>query len=212
MEQKYVVASDQFSRIMGQILEIQRQISQEGGSPLSPVLVSVALKAIIEGRVNFLKDDIGSCDGTESLYNATDVFVDGLVSSFSGFEEYGLDHPCVDVVAVPAMSVRRHELVKDKPFEEQVSSFGDLDILCFTQHQIKDYCKKHKEEIEDKKGCLTRLTCFLFKEDGEFFVAYVEPHIYGLLIGAIPYGAPKPDLCCDSRCLIVPKWDDLVFC
>jgi hypothetical protein len=110
------------------------------------------------------------------------------------------------------MPVRKYELAEDELFEKKVSSLGDLDMLCFTQHQIKDYCDKHKEELEDKKGCMNRLTCFLFKEEGEFFVAYVEPHIYGLVIGVVRYGAARPTLVYGSRCLVVPKWDDLVFC
>jgi hypothetical protein len=47
--QKYVVTGDQYRQIDRRILEIKRQLNQDGGSPLDPEYVSRSLQLIVEG-------------------------------------------------------------------------------------------------------------------------------------------------------------------
>ena len=50
MAAKYNVTSEEHYQISVQVAEIQRQLRQKGGSPISPRSVSLALQEIVEGR------------------------------------------------------------------------------------------------------------------------------------------------------------------
>lgn len=68
MAAKFAVTGDQYRRIDRRLREIQRQLDQEGGSPLDPKLVAGALQQIVEGR--FEVQDAGS-----TIVNIEDYFL-----------------------------------------------------------------------------------------------------------------------------------------
>lgn len=183
---KFTVTGDQHFGITGQMLEIQRQIRLKGGSPLDPELVALALQDIIEGKFTRTskKDDsilrliskgetiiIDACDGSETLANANDVFKSGIDSDFKNWGTNKSGNATEDT----AVQVR--EMVQDATFAQMFGSLGtDLDKLCLTQSQIKNFCKKHSNWLRSDGYA----TFFLFKVDEQFFVAYVFVHSDGL--------------------------------
>ena len=174
---KFNVTGDQHFGITGQMLEIQRQIRLKGGSPIDPELVTLALQDIIEGRFNnssTKKEDAI----LKLLSKGESVIIDACDGDFKG---WGTDQPGRATVATP---VDVHELIKDATFAKMFGSFGtDLDKLCLTQSQIKNFCKKHPSWLRTDGYA----TFFLFKENNEFFVAGVDVDSDGLdVMGDIP--------------------------
>lgn len=51
---KFVVTGDQYRMVDRRLREIQRQLDQDGGSPLDPEQVAEALQKIVEGRLEIL--------------------------------------------------------------------------------------------------------------------------------------------------------------
>jgi hypothetical protein len=104
---------------------------------------------------------INACDGTETLADANDVFKSFIAPEFKFWK---LDKP---VKASEETAVQVHELVEYANF---VQMFGwlesDLDKLCFTQHQIKAFCKNHPSWLRRNVNS----TFFLTKMDDHFFV------------------------------------------
>jgi len=182
---KFNVTGEQHFGISGQILEIQRQIRLKGGSPIDPELVQLALQDIIEGKFNRNKKDdsilkllskgesivIDACDGSETITDAKEVFKSYIDSNF---KNWGINKPGK---ATEETAVAVHEMVKDATFAQIFGSLGtDLDKLCLTQHQIKNFCKKHSNWL--RVGGYA--TFFLFKAEDQFFVARV-----GVLSGGL---------------------------
>jgi len=182
---KFNVTGEQHFSILGQILEIQRQICLKGGSPIDPELVQLALQDIIEGKFNRNKKDdsilkllskgesivIDACDGSETITDAKEVFKSYIDSNF---KNWGINKPGK---ATEETAVAVHEMVKDATFAQIFGSLGtDLDKLCLTQHQIKNFCKKHSNWL--RAGGYA--TFFLFKAEDQFFVAYVSVDSGGL--------------------------------
>ena len=187
---KYNVTGDQHFGITGRVLEIQRQIRLKGGSPIDPELVALALQDIIEGKFHhtqaFKADNailrliskgetivIDACDGSETLVSAKDVFNSDIDGDFKNLDT---NKPGI---ATKEQAVDVHELVKDATFAQMFGSLGtDLDKLCLTQSQIKNFCKKHPEWLRQNGYA----TFFLFKVKGQFFVADVRVLSDGLVV------------------------------
>lgn len=116
---------------------------------------------------------IAPCDGTETLAQAKDVFPSGIDSDF---KNWNLDKPGIKTGET---RVQVHELVKNADFATMFGSLGtDLNKLCLTQHQIRIFCKKHRNWLRPDGD----VTFFLFKGNNEFFVAYVGVNSGGLFV------------------------------
>lgn len=108
---------------------------------------------------------IDVCDGKETLAEARDVFQAGVDGDFV---KWGLNKESTSTKEAP---VEVHQLVKDATFAQMFGSLGtDLDKLCLTQHQIKNFCKKYSNWLRTGSNS----TFFLFKVADQFFVAGVE--------------------------------------
>jgi hypothetical protein len=107
---------------------------------------------------------LAGTDGTELISNMKDVFMAGIDSDFKNWN--------LDVTSNPTgeMKVQVYEQVKDSTFAQLFGSFGEnLDRLCFTQGQIIEFVKAHSAELNQNWW-----NFFLFKVNGEFFVADVS--------------------------------------
>lgn len=108
---------------------------------------------------------LDACDGKETIANSKEVFPLGIDSEFTN---WGIKKPGI---ATKEIEVHVHEMEQNATF---VQMFGfiraDLDKLCLTQSQIKNFCKKHFNWLR-KEGYAT---FFLFKVEDQFFVADVR--------------------------------------
>ena len=111
---------------------------------------------------------IGETDGTGMIAGASDVFP-GWVDP--DFVNYG-----TNVKGKPMKKTKAQvfEMAKDGTFAQIFGCFGEnLDRLCWEQDQIKLFVKDHAKWLRtDGYG-----TFFLFKVNGEFFVAYVRRRV-----------------------------------
>ncbi|OGI83917.1 hypothetical protein A2997_01900 [Candidatus Nomurabacteria bacterium RIFCSPLOWO2_01_FULL_36_10b] len=187
-EKKFTVSGEQRDDIDGQMLEIKHQLRLKGGCPIDPELVKVTLQKIVEGKFgikeNILSQGqtilIDACDGTETLADAKDVFPSGIDGDF---EKWGTNKAGI---ATKEQAVDVHELVKDRTFAQMFGSLGtDLDKLCLTQAQIKNFCKQHANWL--RQGGY--VTFFLFKVGEEFFVARVFVRSGGLHVSVLRFGS-----------------------
>lgn len=174
------VAGELYESITGQLFEIGRQLRQPNGYPFDPERLKTHLQAAIEGRFNmsavqkiieykFLKLISGgeslildAVDGTEILTNAKEMFawID------SDFNDWGAHEPGKPTAET---TVDVYEMAKDATFSQMFSELNvDVSKLCLTQHQIKNFVKKHQWLRTGGYG-----TFFLFKSNGVFFVARV---------------------------------------
>jgi hypothetical protein len=124
------------------------------------VIKEVFLKLISGGH----SLTIDAVDGSEILADAEDVFayIDSDLKNW-GADEKG--------PATGETFVEVHEIVKDAMFS-QMFGLPDSDIrkLCLTQHQIKNFVKKHRKWLRTEGYG----TFFLFKSNDQFFVARVR--------------------------------------
>lgn len=116
---------------------------------------------------------IGSTDGTRTIAQAKDVFIGHLDSDFAN---WGLDVPAAPTQAT---KVEAYELVEDGTFQDIYESLNrPFEALCLTQHQIIEFCVKHKDKLcQSGHG-----TFFLFQVEGKFFVASVSVYSDGHLL------------------------------
>lgn len=191
-KQKFFVAGEEFIKIDDIMRDIKRQLRTKSGSPLDPKKVKDALQKINEGKfmdvivhTRKIKNPIltlisgnGSLildelDGKELLSEAKDVFnyID------SDFKSYGANERGK---ATKETSVNVYEMAKDATFSQMFGSLSeDVRSLCFTQSQIKNFVKKHRNHLRtDGWG-----TFFLFESNEQFFVArvFVDSSV-GLLV------------------------------
>ena len=122
---------------------------------------------------------LDSLDGKETLATAKEIFLSGIDSDF---KNWGTNKPCI---ATKEQAVDIHELVKDGTFAQMFGSIGtDLDKLCLTQSQIKNFCKKHSNWLRADGNA----TFFLFKVEDQFFVAAVGVYSDGLRVDLVRFG------------------------
>ena len=107
---------------------------------------------------------IGATDGMDTIAEAKSTFSGWIDRDFVG---YG-----TNVSGRPTKSTKTQvfEMTKNGTFAQIFGGFGEnLDRLCLTQSQIIRFVKGHEKWLRtDGYG-----TFFLFKENGEFFVAFV---------------------------------------
>lgn len=124
------------------------------------IIVETFLK-LISGGENLTIDAV---DGTEILADAKDVFA----SIDSDFKNWGTDEPGQSTDEMP---VDVHEMENDATFSQMFGELNaDVKKLCFTQHQIKNFVKKHRKWLRADGYA----TFFLFESKGNFFVADVH--------------------------------------
>lgn len=137
---------------------------------------------------------LDALDGKETLANAKETFPSGIDGDFKnwGTNKAG--------IATKETAVDVHEMVKDATFARMFGSLGtDLDKLCLTQAQIKNFCKKHPNWLH-KDGYAT---FFLFKVDEQFFVAGVGSG--GLYVDVYRFGHGLVWVVGRSHRLVVPQ-------
>jgi len=115
---------------------------------------------------------IESLDGKEFIHGDRKVFKSYIDDDFKNWKLNQASE------ATKETAVQVHELVEDATFAKMFTSLsGDLDKLCLTQHQIKRFCVKYPGQLSQSGA-----TFFLFKLNGEYFVAYVYVHDGGLYV------------------------------
>ncbi len=136
------------------------------------------LLSIVRGDNEFLKLISGSeslvlapLDGKEILADARDMFV--YVDS--DFRNYDADEKGS---ATKNTLVLVYEMTKDATFSQIFGSLsGDLEKICLTQAQIKNFVRKYRNWLRTNGYA----TFFLFKSHGNFFVAGVVVFSVGRL-------------------------------
>ncbi len=174
---KYNVSDGDFQTIASLKFEIERKLRAKHGSSLDPALVISAFEDILAGRFAVLKEEpqmlflvsggesliVDACDGTEKLIDATDVFNFGISKLYNDLTYKGPDP------ATAATEAEVYELVRNANFKEIFETFGvPLESLCWTQAQIKSFCRQFPESL--RKG--SQANFFLMKNADEIFVSY----------------------------------------
>ena len=124
-------------------------------------IIAETFLKLISGGESLTLDAV---NGTETLVDAKDVFA----HIDPDFKNWGADEkgPETGETAVDV-----YEMVKDATFSQMFRKLNvDARKLCLTQHQIKNFVKKHR-------NCLRTdgyATFFLFESKGNLFVASVN--------------------------------------
>lgn len=150
----------------------QRVLAQ--GNALATCIIEHAIAKLVELAeqvVGFLKlisgietITIRAVDGQATIAKAGDLFTGWLDNDFVN---YGTDVPGQ---ATKEMPVQVFEMIKDGTFAQIFGGFGEnLDRLCLTQAQIIQFVKDHSRWLHPEGWA----TFFLFKVNGEYFVAFV---------------------------------------
>jgi hypothetical protein len=130
------------------------------------VVAKSILKLVSAGETSIIE----ACDGRQTIARAKKVFASGIDNDF---ENWGLDNPGE---ATPEIMPQVYELAEDATFVKMFTSFtSDLDKFCFTQNQIIRFCEKYPSQLSQSGA-----TFFLFKLNGEYFVARVRVYSGGL--------------------------------
>lgn len=99
-------------------------------------------------------------DGTKTLAQATDVFPGGIYGESCGGSSQ----------AQPKTLVNVHELIENATFQQMFEGQGvDLDKICLEQDQIVEFVISHPDQLHPQGYA----TFFLFRANGDFFVAHV---------------------------------------
>ena len=160
---------------------LQRVLAQ--GNALVEHLVTEAKTKMIElaeqiaGYLKLISGDekiiIGATDGQGTIAQAKDAFSGYIDPDFRNYK--------TDVKGQPTKEtpVQVLEQIKDGTFAQIFGGFGEnLDRLCLTQGQIIRFVKDNEKWLRaDGYG-----TFFLFKVNGEFFVADVRRYSDGLRV------------------------------
>jgi hypothetical protein len=114
----------------------------------------------------------------------------------SDFKSYDADE---QGKATKAIQASVYEIQKDATFEQIFSSLGEAEKLCFTQEQIIQFCKDHKDQLSDW------YTFFLFQSNGKFFVARVRVYGDGLVVFVYLFSDDFVWCAGDGRRVVVPR-------
>ncbi len=169
----------------------------------------IAIKEIKKGGniLKFLaiseKLSLSKSDGQATIVKAEDVFKSWIDSDF---QNWGLNK---ESKATPETEIEVYEMVKDATFKEIfISLSDDLDSLCFTQSQIIDFCKKHRNHLRQDGDA----TLFLTKKDfgkpvteDNLFVVYVDVDSHGLNVFVDHFDGAGVWSADDRHRLVVPK-------
>ncbi|OIO30949.1 hypothetical protein AUJ77_01250 [Candidatus Nomurabacteria bacterium CG1_02_43_90] len=104
---------------------------------------------------------IPACNGTQTLAQAKQAFPSGIDADF---KNWGLD---TRGSATEETAVSVYELCEGATSTRIFGTLGtDLNDVCLTQHQIIKFCE------ENRKWLRLAHTIFLFRAEGNFFVAH----------------------------------------
>lgn len=139
---------------------------------------------------------LDALDGKETLANAKEVFPSGIDSDF---KKWGTNKAGI---ATKEQAVDVCELVRDGTLKKMIRSLGtDLDKLCLTQAQIKNFCRKHPDWLHEGM----HETLFLFKVEDQYFVAEVYESTDGLCLRVLPLSCGNFWHASNSTRLVVPR-------
>lgn len=187
----------------GSMENIYRLATPEGIGKLE------AIARIIAGGAEKIKNEflklisggetlvLDAVDGSEVLADAADMFTAGIDSDF---RSRGADEPGQPTPSTP---VEVYEMEKNATFSQMFGSLSaDVRKLCFTQAQIKNFVKKHRNWLRTEGYA----TFFLFESKGNFFVAYV--YFYSddrLRVGVAQFGHSRVWYAERRHRLVVPQ-------
>jgi len=163
-----------YSRVLKKIKESEAVVeTKKGGNILRSLAISEKLS-------------LSKLDGQATIAKAEDVFKSWIDPDF---QNWGLSRKGKTTLET---EVEVYEMVKNANFKDIFTSLSDdLNLLCLTQDQIIDFCKKHRGHL--RQGGYT--TFFLTKKDFEkpatednLFVVNVTLHSYGLLVLVYHFG------------------------
>jgi len=146
---------------------------------------------------------LSESDGRAIIAKAEDVFKSWI---YPDFEKLGLNKKSK---ATLETEVGVYEMVKNANFKDIFTSLSDdLNLLCLTQDQIIDFCKKHRSHL--RQGGYG--TFFLTKKDFEkpatednLFVVFVSVDSLGLYVSVSHFDdASVWNAVCRHR-VVVPK-------
>ncbi len=139
---------------------------------------------------------LDALDGKETLATAKEVFPSGINDNF---KKWGINKAGI---ATKEQVVDVHEQVLDGTFAQMFGSIGtDLDKLCLTQAQIKNFCKKYSSWL--RKDGFANL--FLFKVEDQFFVASVDVYSDGLYVRVFRLGYAYVWDAEYAHCVVTPQ-------
>jgi hypothetical protein len=138
---------------------------------------------------------IDPCDGTKTLSSAKDVFPAGI-DGFFRHEHFSSE------IATKVTEVKVYEAATDDTFSGMFYSFSnDLDELCFTQHQVVNFCKKYPKLL-----CQNRIeTFFLIKVCNEYFIAPVVTFPTGLDVAIYEFNYNRLQKASNLHRIVIPK-------
>lgn len=151
---------------------VQRLLGSKAIAPRIKTFVKELLAELAEKIFGCLKlisgaetIELESTNGKRTIAKAKEVFTWGIDDDF---KNCGCD---VKAVPTKAANVHVYEMIKDGTFAQIFGGLSNnLDDLCLTQDQIIQFCEKHKKWLHADGYA----TFFLFKANGEFFVARVD--------------------------------------
>lgn len=115
---------------------------------------------------------IDAVDGSEIIPGSDDMFRAGIDS---GFVRWGANQKGKSTVETP---VDVYEMISNATYAMMFGSLSpDARKLCFTQHQIKSFIRKHRKWLRADGYA----TFFLFESNNEVFVANVFVNSVGKL-------------------------------
>jgi hypothetical protein len=139
---------------------------------------------------------IGETDGMDTIARASDVFTCWIDSDFVNYGTNVKGQPTKET------PVQVFEMIKNGTFAQIFGGFGEnLDRLCLTQSQIIFFVKNHSKWLRTDGY----VTFFLFKENGEFFVARVGWCGGGLKVFASRLSLDSVWRAGPRRCLVAPR-------
>jgi len=113
---------------------------------------------------------LDACNGKQTIYDSKGVF---------SWKDYDFKNWEVNTSgsATPEIPIGVYEMIRDATFAQMFGSLNsNLNKLCLTQSQILNFIAKHKNWL--RSGGYG--TFFLFKANGNFFVAFVGVFSDGL--------------------------------
>jgi len=149
------------------------------------------------------KLSLSESDGRAIIAKAEDVFKSWIDPDF---QNWGLSRKGKTTLET---EVEVYEMVKNANFKDVFASLSDdLNLLCLTQDQIIDFCKKHRGHLRQDGYA----TFFLTKKDFEkpatednLFVAGVRVFSGGLFVFVFHFGYALVWCAGDRRRLVVPN-------
>ncbi|MBI2065717.1 MAG: hypothetical protein HYT68_01470 [Candidatus Zambryskibacteria bacterium] len=171
LESRKVLTEANFQRVLAQGDKVASAVKTTVSTTLAELAENVVGRLkLISGSSKIV---VAATDGKKTLANARDVFTTYVDSDFKNWD--------CDVPAGPTAEteIAIYEMVKDGTFAQLYGNFGEnLDRLCLTQAQIRVFARDHRNWLRADGW----VTFFLFKVNGEFFVALVRVRARGLLV------------------------------